>query len=209
MPEYIAIGDIHGMNNLLDELLACLPPSGELVFLGDYIDRGTGSKETIDRLLALRKKRHCHFLRGNHEAMLLSALDGNDEMRQFWLRNGGVQTLESYQGRVSDEHVNFLKQTQPYLVTEKYIFVHAGLVPGIPIEKTGPEDFLWIREPFLSTDYNWGRPVIHGHTPMRLLPPEIRANRINVDTGAVFGGALTAVILPETTFISVPPVHHI
>ncbi|HEX2949244.1 MAG TPA: metallophosphoesterase family protein [Armatimonadota bacterium] len=204
MPDYIAIGDIHGMDSLLVQLLEKLPTDGEIIFLGDYIDRGPQSRAVITHLLQLQQQRLCHFLRGNHEAILLSSLDGNTDMRNFWLRNGGLQTLESYDREIPPTHEEFFRRTLPYYTTDAYIFVHAGLVPGRTLEEIGPDEFLWIREPFLSTDYNWGKVVIHGHTPTRKFPPQIYPNRINVDTGAVFGGALTAVLLPEYEFISIP-----
>lgn len=204
MTDYIAIGDIHGMCSLLNELLARLPDEGELVFLGDYIDRGPDSRGVIDRLLRLRQSRPCHFLRGNHEAMLLAALDGESRMKQFWLSNGGLATVENYQGRPTPEHEQFIRQTLPYLVTEHYLFVHAGLLPGKTPAESIPEELLWVRDPFLTSDYDWGKLVIHGHTPTENRQPDLRANRINIDTGAVFGGALTAILLPARECITIP-----
>ena len=204
MPAYIAIGDIHGMYTMLEELLAQLPSAGELIFLGDYIDRGPAADRVIARLLELRDARPCRFLRGNHEEMCLAALGGDRNIEKFWLLNGGLQTLESYQGRPPASHVAFLHETLDFVESPDYIFVHAGLQPGIPPEENTPETLRWIREPFLNTAYDWGRLVIHGHTPTWNRQPEIRPNRINIDTGAVYGGALTAVLLPEMEFISVP-----
>ena len=203
MPDYIAIGDIHGMAELLDEVLAALPAQGELVFLGDYIDRGPESREVIARLMALGWERPCHFLRGNHEEMMLAALDdGDPAMRVDWLLNGGVQTLDSYGGTPPNAHLDFIRQTELYFATADYIFVHAGLLPGCTPEDTPPEDLLWIREPFLDAIYDWGRLVVHGHTPCKTGVPDIRPNRINIDTAAVYGGALTALLLPERVCIS-------
>jgi len=205
MPNYIAIGDIHGMAQLLEELLAALPSEGELVFLGDYIDRGPDSNAVISRLIALAQERTCHFLRGNHEEMMLSALDGpnfNFTMRAHWMLNGGSQTLDSYDGHpLPPAHLAFLRQTRGYLSTEEYIFVHAGLLPGCTPEDTPPQHRLWIREQFLRSNYDWGRLVIHGHTPCKSGQPDIHPHRINIDTGAVYGGALTALVLPEHRFI--------
>jgi len=204
MPDYIAIGDIHGMNKALEALLLRLPPQGEVIFLGDYIDRGPETKSVIDRLLHLRENRPCIFLRGNHEAMMLATLTGRSDADTDWLRNGGLQTLESYQGRPSDAHIAFLRHTLPFYETEDYIFVHAGLMPGIPLAATGPDVYLWIRESFLTASYDWGRLVVHGHTPLIGGIPDIRPNRINIDTAAVYGGTLTALLLPECETISIP-----
>lgn len=204
MPELIAIGDIHGMYEMLDTLLQRLPPAGSLVFLGDYIDRGPSSKQVISRLMRLASDRTCVFLRGNHEAMALDALAGGRRAELLWLWNGGAATLESYEGRIPAKHMEFLCDTRAYYATEAFIFVHAGLVPGRQPEETDPEELWWMREPFLSSAYDWGRRVIHGHTPtLGAFAPDVRPNRINIDTGAVYGGPLTALLLPEVEFISV------
>ncbi len=205
MPDYIAIGDIHGMAKLLDELLLALPTEGDLVFLGDYLDRGPDSSGVITRLIQLSHERSCHFLRGNHEEMLLASLDeGNADTWSHWLGNGGSQTLDNYGGVLPPSHLEFLRQTQWYFSTENYFFVHAGVEPGRKPEETSPEEMIWIREPFLRSNYDWGRLVVHGHTPRISGRPQIRANRINIDTGAVYGGSLTALLLPERSFISRP-----
>ena len=202
---YIAIGDIHGLARTLDRLLERLPAAGTLVFLGDYIDRGPSAKDVIDRLLVLEATRDCIFLRGNHEAMALAALDGDERMGIAWDMNGGLPTLRSYDFSLPDDHLEFLRRTRPYFVTEQYIFVHGGLLPGLQPEEMMEEMLWWTREPFLTSNYDWGRLVIHGHTPTPSGRPDVRPNRINIDTGAVYGGKLTAVILPECRFIAVKP----
>ena len=204
MPDYIAIGDIHGMDDALEALLSRVPSEGELVFLGDYVDRGPQTRSVLERLLRLRDDRPCVFLRGNHEELMLAACDGLPDADANWLMNGGLQTLESYNGRPPDDHIAFLRQTLPYYETETYIFVHAGLLPGVPLAATGPEVYLWVRDSFLAASYDWGRLVVHGHSPMISGIPDIRSNRINIDTAAVYGGALTALLLPECTSISIP-----
>ena len=201
--DYIAIGDIHGMAATLERLLAHLPRTGMLVFLGDYIDRGPASRAAVDRLLELERERECVFLRGNHEAMALDALAGNAEMEETWYRNGGLQTLRTYDYRIPDDHQDFFRRTRPFFADERYIFVHGGLLPGYQPEEMDEYLLWWIREPFLSSSYDWGRLVIHGHTPVGSGRPEVRRNRINLDTAAVFGGRLTALCLPERRFISV------
>lgn len=204
MANYIAIGDIHGMNGMLEKLLGCLPEAGTLVFLGDYIDRGPGSRKVIERLLELEQQRTCVFLRGNHEMLALDALKGDQQAELTWIFNGGAETITDYdEGIFSPEHHDFLKRTQLYHLTAETIFVHAGLEPGIPVELNEERTFCWMREPFLSSAYNWGRLVVHGHTPNQAHKTEIRPNRINIDTGAVYGGALTALLLPEREFIAV------
>jgi len=202
---HIAIGDIHGLAKTLEQLLARLPKEGVLVFLGDYIDRGPASKEVIDRLLKLEKERECVFLRGNHEAMALDAIDGDLEAQLAWQRNGGLDTLDSYDYDIPDDHLNFIRRTRPFFATEQYIFVHGGLLPEREPEEVDTPLLWWMREPFLSSDYNWGRLVIHGHTPTGYGRPEVRPNRVNLDTGAVYGGKLTALLLPHRRFISVRP----
>jgi len=204
MADYIAIGDIHGMDGMLEKLLGCLPEAGTLVFLGDYIDRGPGSRRVLDRLLALEQQRKCIFLRGNHEMLALDALKGDRQAELMWLFNGGAETVSEYEGGVlTPEHIDFLKRTQFYHSTNETIFVHAGLEPGIALELNDEQTFCWMREPFLSTNYNWGRLVVHGHTPNSAHKTEIHPNRINIDTGAVYGGALTALLLPEREIIAV------
>jgi len=200
---YIAIGDIHGLALALDALLDRIPADGTLVFLGDYIDRGLHSPQVVARLLRLEHERPCVFLRGNHEAMLLASLAGIPGIEEIWLRNGGRETLESYRWEIPDDHLAFFARSQLYYPTAEYIFVHAGLVPGEAPEQSEPDQLLWIREPFLSSTYDWGRLVVHGHTPTEDGLPDFRVNRLNVDTGAVYGRALTAVVLPEMEFIAV------
>ena len=200
--DYIAIGDIHGLAKTLERLLARLPAAGTLVFLGDYIDRGPASKAVVSRLIALEQERDCVFLRGNHEAMALAALAGDLEAQISWQYNGGLRTLDSYGYDIPDDHLDFLERTLPYFLTEDYIFVHGGLDPGKELDEMNISTLWWMREPFLSSEYDWGRLVVHGHTPTGTGRPEIRPNRINIDTGAVYGGKLTALVLPARKFIA-------
>ncbi|PNU21352.1 serine/threonine protein phosphatase [Geothermobacter hydrogeniphilus] len=191
----LAVGDIHGCDLLLRELLAQVKPTekDQLVFLGDYIDRGSGSRRVIEQLLALRRTfPQTVFLKGNHEQMLLAYLAGNDEALDF-LANGGGRTLENYRtaGRLSipEEHLDFFTALRNRYETEDFIFVHAGLRPGIPSDRQSEADLLWIRSDFLDSDYDWGKTVVFGHTPQP--SPIMTATRIGLDTGAVYGRQLS------------------
>lgn len=222
-----AVGDIHGHRNLLDSILdailnAPLDESDRIVFIGDYIDRGPDTKGILDRLLGLKAERpNTVFLRGNHEQLMLDARGGpppepspvpglilHSETTLNWLQNGGVDTLLSYEVRdflrwwefVPEEHWRFFEETETEFVTDAYHFVHAGLLPPLEAwEGTGtPYDpRLWIREPFLSSDHDFGRRVVFGHTPQKTGRPLVHDNKIGIDTAAAYGGPLTAAVLDE------------
>ncbi len=202
-----AIGDIHGCSNALNKLIDKLPfqKADTLIFLGDYIDRGANSKEVVNAILSL-KKRHKNIitLRGNHEEMLLEFWHGKLDF-SIWAYNGALATFRSYDVRKVEEidsaHLDFFQQTRYYYETEDYIFVHAGLAPGIPLEKQSRGSMLWIREEFIYSDYNFGKIVVFGHTPLQ--SPLVMPNKIGIDTGCVYGGELTSVALPEMKFFSV------
>lgn len=190
----LAIGDIHGCHDLLRQLLDKVAPGAEdqVVFLGDYVDRGPDARKTIDYLLEFRGRwPQTVFLKGNHEAMLLDYLAGRERLR--YLLNGGENTLDRYRekGRlqIPEAHLEFLQTLQLTFETEHFIFIHAGLRPGIAIQDQREEDLLWIREEFLFSDYRWGKTVVFGHTPLRR--PRVSADRIGLDTGAVYGRKLT------------------
>ena len=195
------------MNELLS-LLKKIPidyKNDTLVFVGDYIDRGPQSAEVVEYLVKLKKREPgIIFLKGNHEDMLLKYLDGTD--RFTYLLNGGQPTLDSYlnqPGRpdlhpIPSEHMEFFKSLRLFYETEDYIFVHAGLRPGVALGSQDSEDLLWIRDKFLYTDYNFGKPVIFGHTPLG--KPLVESNKVGIDTGAVYGNTLTCVQLPELVF---------
>jgi len=189
----LAVGDIHGCRASLEGLLERVSPSEDdrLIFLGDYIDRGPDGKGVIDILLALaRRFPQTVFLKGNHEAMFLDFLAGRNQ--NLYLANGGTSTLESYleEGgiRVPGPHLDFIQSLPRYYATDHFIFVHAGLRPGIPLEEQREEDLLWIRDDFLDSDYDWGKTVVFGHTP--LPQPFFSTTRIGLDTGAVYGRSL-------------------
>lgn len=210
--KYFAIGDIHGCINLLEALWNKIDFDREkdtLVFIGDYIDRGPDSREVVDFVLDLKKKLNVICLRGNHEQMLLTYHLYNT-YKDFYLMNGGTSTITSYglvnsdSGKRIDipaEHLDFFRRLIPYHETDDYIFVHAGLKPGAPLYKQDPTDMIWIRHEFIDSDFDFGKKVVFGHTP---LPKPFRgAGKIGIDTGAVYGGKLTCVQLPEEIFYQV------
>jgi serine/threonine protein phosphatase 1 len=203
----LAIGDIHGCSDLLERLLARIafePRADTLVFVGDYIDRGPDSRKVIDTLLELKAAcPNMICLKGNHEEMLLNYyLEGRGE-QQFYL-NGGLVTLDSYGLTPADaragrglpaNHLDFLRALPLFHETEEFLFVHAGLRPGVPLAEQSPADLLWIRYEFIDSQADFGRTVVFGHTPLH--DPLIETNKIGIDTGAVYDGCLTCVELPS------------
>ncbi|MEW6334952.1 MAG: metallophosphoesterase family protein [Thermodesulfobacteriota bacterium] len=203
----LAIGDIHGCSDRLDLLLGRFGIDGAgdtLIFLGDYIDRGPDARGVIDRLLDLKQQcPNLVCLRGNHESMFLNYyLRGQDE--ELFLYNSGRTTLDSYGLSLADaragrgfptDHLNFLLSLPFCHEREEYVFVHAGLRPGIPIARQSPDDMLWIRSEFYDVYWDFGKTVVFGHTPFH--EPLIESNKIGIDTGAVYGGRLTCIELPS------------
>jgi serine/threonine protein phosphatase 1 len=208
MERIFAIGDIHGCHDALLELLDRIPldwSRDQLVFMGDYIDRGPKSFEVVEHLIGLKSVHPgIVFLKGNHEQMLADYLSGRDRMT--YLYNGGQQTLESYMKHagpavrypIPDPHLRFFESLVLFHETENYIFVHAGLRPDVPLDQQGPEDLLWIREKFIYVTRSFGKRVVFGHTPFD--EPLVEPNKIGIDTGAVFGNKLTCLQLPEEKF---------
>lgn len=208
MQKIFAIGDVHGCLEKLRKLaekLAIDEEKDTLVFVGDYIDRGDSSREVVDYVIGLRGRiKNVICLMGNHEQMFLNYLEGADE--EMYLYNGGRATLFSYgisykseprerKAAVSPDHLLFFQSLLPYYETEDYIFVHAGLLPGLRLDKQDIHDLLWIRREFINSDYDFGKKVVFGHTPRR--KPLIEQNKIGIDTGAFLGGSLTCVELPD------------
>ena len=213
----VAIGDMHGRLDLLERLFVQIEETARLssarertvVFLGDYIDRGTQSRQLIDRLLAGFSGYEAVFLKGNHDDTLLQFLD-DPKLGEVWRNFGGLETLESYgvahRGgsdwaqtraeflqRLPAEHLKFFKSLRLHYACGDYLFVHAGVRPGLLLEHQSEQDLLWIRDEFLNSTMSFGRIVVHGHTPER--QPVVRANRICIDTGAYMTGVLTALVL--------------
>ena len=202
-PVTYVIGDIHGCLRPLQRLLGKIAPQpgDEVVFIGDYIDRGPQSREVVDYLLGLPHR--CVFLLGNHEKMLLDYLDGKDE--GLFLPNGGLATIQSYGGHVTNippAHLRFFRDLRPMHDTANYLFVHAGIRPLVPLERQRVEDLVWIRQEFFQFVGRFPKPIVFGHTPLRkvLMAPD----RIGIDTGCVYGGKLTCVRLPDREVIQVP-----
>ncbi len=198
------IGDIHGCRDLLEEMLGIIPWNPEednLIFIGDYIDRGNDSKGVIDILIHLMEKsHHVHCLMGNHESIFIDYLSGRD--KKTFLYNGGSETLNSYRVngniKIPQEHISFIKNLETMIELDDYYIVHAGLMPGVDIENQTLQDKLWIREKFIFSEYDFGKKIIFGHTPY--LSPLIGYNKIGLDTGAVFGNKLTCMELPGEIF---------
>lgn len=211
MGRLFVIGDIHGCARELETLLAGLPlAAGDtLVCVGDYIDRGPDSRRVIDLLLALRRRANLDtvYLRGNHEDMCLGYLGRGGHWGEAWQLNGGIPTLKSYGidprlpghevlARLPREHVDFLESLQLYWLTEGYLVVHAGIRPDRPLPEQDEEDLLWIREDFIRSQHPLPETVVFGHTPQRNVLVDL-PYKIGIDTGCVYGGALTGVELRE------------
>jgi len=200
-----AIGDVHGCLDSLEKLFNILPLSSEdvLIFLGDYIDRGPDSKGVINFLISLSKEYRCIFIRGNHEEMFLNAvLHGKDV--ELWYYNGAFATVRSYGSIASipGDHIDFISSTIYYHILGNFLFVHAGVKPGIPLEDQSEFDLTWIRDEFIySSDPLPGFKIIFGHTPFE--KPLVMKNKIGIDTGCVYGGKLTALKIENMRFYQV------
>lgn len=208
-----AVADIHGCSDKLDAIHALIAadaaaaaePARVIVYLGDYVDRGPDSRGAIARVLAPPIAATVVALCGNHEAMMLAALENpaDEAAVALWLANGGAATLRSYgltggeepavwRDALPPDHLAFLRRLALRHRAGGYLFVHAGIRPGVALEAQAEHDLLWIRDPFLASAADHGAVVVHGHTPERA--PVIRRNRIGLDTGAVYGGPLTAAV---------------
>lgn len=221
---YYAIGDVHGEAGLLADLHARIfndarGKPAHIIHLGDLIDRGPDSRKVIDLVMALQAdpppQVHVTTLLGNHEAMMLDALNGPDPGKlRLWRRNGGDETLQSYgldpnalgtdwANAIPSTHMAWLRRlpTEHYDPDRRLVFVHAGIDPAT-FPACGAERRLWTRSPGFFDTLTWpdrpeleGLLVVHGHTPVRVPVPEIGLRRINLDTGACFGGPLSAIAL--------------
>lgn len=224
-----AIGDIHGRVDLLDDLLTRIDRDGtryaasttrNVVFLGDYIDRGPSSREVVERLLSDPLPRHRKtFLLGNHEQVLLRYLAGETRIARHWLHKGGIEALCSYGIRVTPDqmadergldelrrkikkaipkrHMAFFGQLKASHREGDYYFAHAGILPGTPLDQQQVRDLIWIRGRFHRSTVDHGVRVVHGH---EVVPEvQVRTNRIGIDTGAYQTGVLTCLVLHADT----------
>ena len=222
-----AISDIHGCADLLMQLFTVIdadlarsrPRHAIQVFLGDYIDRGPDSRRTLDLLIERSKSHATVFLKGNHEAFLIDTMDDPAKLQE-WRKYGGLQTLVSYgltpslqpdlaeqvalvkqlKKALPESHRQFLKHLRLTFTCGDFFFVHAGVRPGIRLARQREADLLWIRDAFLESEETFGKYIIHGHTPVR--EPDIRHNRINIDTGAYATGNLTLLTVQGSSILA-------
>lgn len=223
-----AIGDIHGRSDLLQQLFTVIdvdlanarPERAIQVFLGDYVDRGPDSRGVLDLLIERGRSHETVFLKGNHEAFFLDVLREPAKLSD-WRQYGGLPTLMSYGVRptmnpnsedqvtliralaeaMPDAHMEFLQRLQPSFTCGDFFFVHAGVRPGVPLLQQQEDDLLWIREEFLNSEDDFGKYVVHGHTPVST--PEIRPNRANIDTGAYATGNLTLLTMQGDSLMAI------
>ena len=213
----IAIGDIHGCAKTLEAMITRLQayPEATFVFLGDYIDRGPDSYSVIEQLQGFSSTYSCHFLRGNHEQMMLDCFyEDQSEHWDQWFLNGGKQTMDSYTRRATHPleapgHADFISQTELFVETDDFVFVHGGMNPLWSVQQnlneSDPFDFMWERRHIKEIKPDWEKTVVFGHTPVHEVIME--PNLIALDTGCVFVdrgyGTLSAIILPERALISI------
>ena len=214
-----AIGDIHGRLDLLNRLIEQIldddaqraPLKTLIIFLGDLVDRGPDSRGVVERAMAMQAGPvPTRFLMGNHEEVFLRALAGDLRALRMLLRIGGRETVLSYgisaeefrtldfedlaarlKDRVPDEHVRFLSAFEESIEVGDYLFVHAGIRPGVSLAEQSGADLRWIRQDFLRHRESHGKLVVHGHSITDDV--DIRSNRIGIDTGAFASGRLSAI----------------
>jgi serine/threonine protein phosphatase 1 len=220
-----AIGDVHGRADLLTTLFAAIDadlaahPAARIlhVFLGDYIDRGRNSRRVIDLVIARGNNYETVMLKGNHETYPALFLNDPSVLGE-WRLLGGLETLMSYglkptinaegpefrqlarrfEAALPPGHARFLSELKTSFCCGDFFFVHAGVKPGVPLERQREEDLLWIRDDFLLHKKDFGKVIVHGHTPVR--EPDFHDNRINIDTGAYATGKLTCLIIERDDF---------
>lgn len=218
------IGDIHGCLDLLERILTRIEQDIaetprtpiSMVFLGDIVDRGPSSAQVVERLRTyFHPRATTHFIMGNHEEVMLRVIGGDTELLKSWLRFGGVETLQSYgldartvkqlepeelsaalQKAIPESHRKFLAGFADSISFGDYVFVHAGVRPGVDLAEQNQSDLRWIREPFLSDETDRGFVVVHGHTITNAV--DVTPNRIGVDTGAYSTGVLSALAIEQS-----------
>jgi serine/threonine protein phosphatase 1 len=209
-----AIGDTHACADKLKQLHELIradltenPTNATLIHLGDFIDRGHDSAGALDLAIGFDA---CPVvnLSGNHEATLIAALDGDAASATDWMYYGGREALmswglaehaprETWAAGIPAHHIAFMRGLKFSHRIGPYFFAHAGVRPGVPLEAQSPDDLMRIRGAFLDSEADHGAFVVHGHTPVRERVADLRENRINLDTGAVFGGPLTCGVFEE------------
>jgi serine/threonine protein phosphatase 1 len=204
-----AIGDIHGCLEKLRRLVrACQAYAGRRparwVFLGDYIDRGPHSRGVVEFLMRRQQAAPDAIvcLKGNHEQLAIMAHD-TDRAMPLWLANSGATTQRSYWrsgGRIPEPHLSWLRALPLCHDDGRRFYVHAGIDLAVPLDQQSPDTLIWMREPFLSDcdKVDCGRFIVHGHTPVRSGTAQLCKRRVNLDTGAVIGGPLTAAVFDDT-----------
>jgi len=227
-----AIGDIHGRLDLLQRLHELILNDANqhrsdqciIIYLGDSIDRGPESKQVIETLIRSPLKQFISIhIKGNHEALLLDFLkDPNNG--ELWLLNGGLETLKSYGvvtsshqssyaklqhsflKKLPSDHLTFFKSLVLFHIEDNYFFCHGGINPDRSLTAQTEDDLLWIREPFLTSTKHFGKIIVHGHSISR--KPEIKTNRIGIDTGAIFTDCLTCVVLSDKEPLFLQTISH-
>lgn len=207
-----AVGDIHGNINEIRALIEFLKAErgvdqrDQMIFIGDYIDRGPASRQVIDLMLSLKAAwPKTVFLKGNHEDMLLGFLGQGGTCGDVYLQNGGIAFFDSYgivpQGKLSDillelptSHLDFIKGLELGVVLANFVFVHAGIDPARGLNEQLPEDMLWIRKPFINSEHSLGKTVVFGHTAFDQVLLDLPF-KIGIDTGIAYGNRLSAVEL--------------
>lgn len=207
-----AVGDIHGHADELGVVLNYLVDTKEcgsqdqVIFIGDYIDRGDRSNLVIERLLEVQREwPNTVFLKGNHEQMLLSFLGCGGAHGEFYLRNGGATFFQSYgidgwdslvalRERIPEQHLRFVQRLELGVSLGDFIFVHAGLSPTVALTQQCEEDLLWIRDDFLRNPHPFAKTVVFGHTAFNQIFLDLPF-RIGIDTGVAYGNKLSAVEL--------------
>lgn len=222
-----AISDIHGCAHLLQPMLRVIdadvarsrPRYAVEVFMGDYIDRGPDTRSTLDILVERSRRGNAVFLKGNHEAFLVRVFE-DPSLFEDWIAVGGTQTLMSYGlappnlkrdepasilrdliRAMPTEHLEFLDNLRLSFSCGDFFFVHAGVRPGVPLAEQTERDLLWIREEFLRSEEQFGKYIVHGHTPVR--SAELLTNRVNIDTGAYATGNLTLMSIQGSRMLAV------
>jgi serine/threonine protein phosphatase 1 len=216
--KYFCIGDIHGMLLPLRKVLAdinkVINRDDLVIFCGDYIDRGEDSFAVVEMLVKYSTIQASIFLMGNHEVMLRDYLRGGREERSLYFMNGGQATIKSYTAQlgsfyIPEAHKEVLFSDQYYYETDSFVAVHAGFDPETGASmKTDPYDMVWIRETFFKTDKKWNKTIVFGHTPTQYMGKRLgevyydeEKNIFGIDTGAVYGGKLTCLIMPDKKII--------